>query len=77
MCVIENEDIRTPKLPPNSNNKEKNSEIENIPKLRMHEKNFKVMNDSKKKLALKTIRKIHSNNLLKKFNMFLKIEWGF
>jgi hypothetical protein len=49
MCVIENEDIRTPKLPPNSNNKEKNSEIENIPKLRMHEKNFKVMNDSKKK----------------------------
>jgi len=49
MCVIENEDIWTPKLPPNSNNKEKNSEIENIPKLRMHEKKFKVMNDSKKK----------------------------
>jgi hypothetical protein len=63
-------------LPPNSNNKEKNSKIESIPKLRMQEKNFKVMNDSKKKITLKTIKKIHSNNLLKLFNIFLKIEWG-
>jgi hypothetical protein len=44
----------------------------------MQEQKSKVMNDSKKKkVALKTIRKIHSNNFLKHFNLFLKIKWGF
>ncbi len=38
MCAIENEDIWTPNLPPNSNNKGENSKIERIPKFRMQRK---------------------------------------